>query len=145
MERKKVTKINIFVSYKTFVLKICETIWTAIWSGIQIPEYYLRCQKNWIPNTKYYLVLRKSTLLVTPCCLHHHVQVFSRPLICPEVSWSVKGLSLVWPPPLPSSLATTLLWGWVTSIFLKYFPHFSQSQWIQNRFVSILVSFWSSD
>ena len=39
-------------------------------------------------------------------CLRHWVQFFSRPLIGPEITWSVPGLSLVdpaapFPPPLP--------------------------------------------
>ena len=32
-------------------------------------------------------------------CLRHQVQLFPRPLIGPEITWSVPGLSLVLPPP----------------------------------------------
>ena len=43
-----------------FVFKFFETIPTDFWTSVQIPEYYKGCEKNWIPNTEYYLVLRKS-------------------------------------------------------------------------------------
>ena len=43
-----------------FFVEFFKTIWTDIWTGIRISEYYLGCQKKLIPNIKYYLVLRKS-------------------------------------------------------------------------------------
>ena len=43
-----------------FVLLICEIIRTGIWSNYLNNRYYSGCKKILIPNTKYYLVLRKS-------------------------------------------------------------------------------------
>ena len=43
-----------------FVLKICETIRTGIWSIYSNIRMLFGCQKTQIPNSKYYSVMRKS-------------------------------------------------------------------------------------
>ena len=59
LEKMKLKKIYFFHTIH-FVLQTCETIWTGIRSNYSNTWILLGVQKKIIPNTDFYLVLRKS-------------------------------------------------------------------------------------
>ena len=69
----------------------------------------------------------------------YRVQLFSRPLFGPEITWSVPGLSLVLPPSLTSKyIFMTFMDVLGMSLNLKYYYHFSNNcMELKSYFISL--------